>query len=62
MIYILQNKNGKRRTKRKKRKKDLQGMIANWKMFSVYIGDIVCISRYEKKKYGWLAIVIESIS
>jgi hypothetical protein len=29
MIYILQNKNGKRRTKRKKRKKDLQGMIAN---------------------------------
>ena len=41
MIYILHNKNGKRRTKRKKRKKDLQGMITNWKLPSMFIWNIV---------------------
>lgn len=41
MIYILQNKNGKNRRKRKKRKKDLQRMIANWKLPSMFIWNIV---------------------
>lgn len=39
MIYILQNKNGKNR--RTKRKKDLQRMIANWKLPSMFIWNIV---------------------